>query len=235
MQNIEFSNARITMAGDLFLPENFSADQYYPAIVCVHPGGGVKEQTAGLYAEKLAAQGFVTLAFDASHQGESGGIPRRLEDPFARVEDIRAAVDYLSILDFVDADRIGAFGVCAGGGYAIDATKTDRRIKAVGTVSPVDIGATFRKGWDGSLPLEARSPRSTPSRVSARSKWREVTSPRSRTCPRPWTPPPRRTWSKRTSTTGPRGHSTRTRTIGCCSPPASPGSSTTTPSRVLSS
>ncbi|MEU1997330.1 alpha/beta hydrolase [Nocardia gamkensis] len=156
VQHIDFPNATVTMAGDLYLPENFSADRYYPAIVCVHPGGGVKEQTAGLYAEKLAGEGFVTLAFDASHQGESGGIPRRLEDPFARVEDIRAAVDYVSTLDFVDADRIGAFGVCAGGGYAIDATKTDRRIKAVGTVSPVDIGATFRRGWDGSLPLDAQ-------------------------------------------------------------------------------
>ncbi|MEV6218079.1 alpha/beta hydrolase [Nocardia sp. NPDC051833] len=156
MQSIEFRNATVTMVGNLFLPADFSADRYYPAIVCVHPGGGVKEQTAGLYAEKLAAQGFVTLAFDASHQGESGGIPRRLEDPFARVEDIRAAVDYVSTLDFVDADRVGAFGVCAGGGYAIDATKTDRRIKAVGTVSPVDIGATFRRGWDGSLTLQAQ-------------------------------------------------------------------------------
>ncbi|MFF0527877.1 alpha/beta hydrolase [Nocardia amikacinitolerans] len=156
MESIEFRNATVTMAGNLYRPADFSEDRTYPAIVAVHPGGGVKEQTAGLYAERLAAHGFVTLAFDASHQGESGGLPRHLEDPAARVEDIRAAVDYLSTLDFVDADRIGALGVCAGGGYAINATMTDRRIKAVGTVSPVDIGATFRDGWDGSAPVESQ-------------------------------------------------------------------------------
>ncbi|MEU2090004.1 alpha/beta hydrolase [Nocardia beijingensis] len=156
MEDIEFRNATVTLAGTLYLPAEFSEDDTYPAIVAVHPGGGVKEQTAGLYAEELAAQGFVTLAFDASHQGESGGLPRHLEDPAARVADIRAAVDYLSTLHYVDADRIGAFGVCAGGGYAINATMTDRRIKAVGAVSPVDIGATFRNGWDGCAPVETQ-------------------------------------------------------------------------------
>lgn len=153
VQNVTFTNADSTMAGNLYLPDGFSEDRSYPAIVSVHPGGGVKEQTAGLYAEKLAREGFVTLAFDASHQGESGGRPRHLEDPASRVEDIRCAVDHLSALGYVDADRIGVLGICAGAGYAVNATMTDRRIKAVGTVSPIDIGAAYRLGWDGSEPV----------------------------------------------------------------------------------
>ncbi|MGW1781865.1 alpha/beta hydrolase [Streptomyces sp. NPDC002143] len=153
MQNVTFTNAGVTMAGNLHLPDGFSEGRSYPAIVSVHPGGGVKEQTAGLYAAKLAREGFVTLAFDASHQGASGGTPRHLEDPASRVEDVRAAVDHLSTLGFVDADRIGVLGICAGAGYAVNATMTDRRVKAVGTISPIDIGAAYRLGWDGSEPV----------------------------------------------------------------------------------
>ncbi|MFF7889820.1 alpha/beta hydrolase [Streptomyces sp. NPDC020794] len=156
MQNVTFTNADNTMAGNLYLPDGFSEGRSYPAIMSVHPGGGVKEQTAGLYAGKLAREGFVTLAFDASHQGESGGRPRHLENPASRVEDIRSAVDYLSTLGYVDAGRIGVLGICAGAGYAVNATMTDRRIKAVGTVSPIDIGAAYRLGWDGSEPVAAQ-------------------------------------------------------------------------------
>ncbi|MGF9909295.1 alpha/beta hydrolase [Brevibacillus porteri] len=143
-KSITFKNDQLNMAGDLYLPVGFDESNNYPAIVTVHPGGGVKEQTAGLYAQNLANQGFVALAFDASHQGESEGEPRLLEDPAARVEDVRAAVDYLTTLPFVDEERIGALGICAGGGYSVAATQTERRIKAVATVSAVDIGAMFR-------------------------------------------------------------------------------------------
>lgn len=149
MQSVKFPNGSIEMAGNLFVPTDFDKSKKYPAIVCVHPGGGVKEQTAGLYAEKLSREGFVTLAFDASFQGESGGEPRFLEDPYARVNDVRSAVDYLTTLDFVDNDHIGALGVCAGGGYAVAATMSDRRIKAIGGVSSVNIGDMFRHGWNG--------------------------------------------------------------------------------------
>lgn len=153
VKSVRFKNGRISMAGNLFLPGDFEESRQYAAIICVHPGGGVKEQTAGLYAQKLAERGFITLAFDASHQGESGGEPRFLEDPSARVEDIRSGVDYLASLAFVGHDRVGALGVCAGGGYAINAAMTERRIRAVAAVSAVDIGTTFRKGWDGNAPV----------------------------------------------------------------------------------
>ncbi|GAB92542.1 alpha/beta hydrolase [Gordonia rhizosphera] len=149
MDAVTFPNGPITMAGTLFLPADFDAEQKYAALVTVHPGGGVKEQTAGLYASKLADEGFVTLAFDASFQGESGGEPHHLEDPYARVEDVRAAVDYLQSLDYVDADRIGVVGICAGGGYAVNAALTDHRINAVATVSALNIGTAWRQGWFG--------------------------------------------------------------------------------------
>jgi fermentation-respiration switch protein FrsA (DUF1100 family) len=149
MRSVQFKNDDITMAGNLYFPKGFSEKGKYAAIVSVHPGGGVKEQTAGLYAQRLAEQGFVALAFDASHQGASGGMPRFLDDPMKRVGDIYSAVDYLTSLPYVDAGRIGALGICAGSGAAIKAASTERRIKAVATVSAVDVGAAFRKGWDG--------------------------------------------------------------------------------------
>ncbi len=92
-------------------------------------------------------------AFDASHQGESGGLPRLLENPTARVEDVRCAVDYLATVPYVDASRIGALGICAGSGYTIKAVTTERRVKAVATVSAVDTGASAPKGWEGNAPV----------------------------------------------------------------------------------
>ncbi len=123
----------------------------YAAIVVTHPGGGVKEQTAGLYASKLAEQGFIAIAFDASYQGESTGLPRQLENPYIRTEDISAVIDYLTTLNYVDQNRIGAMGICAGGGYTANAAINDRRIKAVGTVSAVNIGSMFRNGWENTV------------------------------------------------------------------------------------
>ncbi|MFF0454761.1 alpha/beta hydrolase [Nocardia africana] len=158
MEAITFANGPIEMAGNLHLPPDFDPKGSYAAVVTVHPGGGVKEQTAGLYASKMAEQGFVALAFDASYQGDSGGEPHFLEDPSRRVEDVHAAVDYLQSLDYVDTERIGVVGICAGGGYGVNATMTDSRIKAIATVSALNIGSAWRKGWFGTEPDSAAVP-----------------------------------------------------------------------------
>lgn len=148
---VTFKNNNLKMVGNLYLPAKMDTTKKYPAIIAVHPGGGVKEQTSGLYAQKMAEQGYVALAFDASHQGESEGLPRLLEDPTKRVEDIRSAVDYLTTLKFVDAERIGLLGICAGGGYSLNAAQTEHRIKAVAVASAVSTGNCT--GWDGKEPL----------------------------------------------------------------------------------
>lgn len=151
IQKVTFPNRNITVVGNLFFPKDFDKNKKYPAIIVGHPAGGVKEQTAGIYAAKLAEQGFITLAFDASYQGESGGEPRFLEDPFIRVEDFRAATDYLGIHPSVDENKIAVLGICAGGGFAVKAAQTEHRIKAVATVSMVDLGQLRREGLGGVL------------------------------------------------------------------------------------
>ncbi len=144
----------IVLVGNLFLPEGFDPSAGYPAVLCAHPAGSVKEQSAGLYAFSLAREGFVTLAFDAAYAGESGGTPHWSEAPYERVEDIRYAVDYLVTLPFVDERRIGALGLCAGGGYVISAAPTERRIRSVAGVSAADIGAANRNSWLGGRSVE---------------------------------------------------------------------------------
>jgi fermentation-respiration switch protein FrsA (DUF1100 family) len=152
MKKISFINrngATISMSAIIHFPPEFQESKKYPAIVVTHPGGGVKEQTAGLYAEKVAKEGFITIAADASYQGESSGEPRQLENPYIRVEDISAVIDYLTTLPYVDRERIGAMGICAGGGYTASAAVGDRRIKALATVSMANFGAMLRCGWEG--------------------------------------------------------------------------------------
>ncbi|MCH7392367.1 alpha/beta hydrolase [Acinetobacter dispersus] len=141
----------VTLAALINFPEGFDESKTYPAVVVSHPGGGVKEQTAGLYARKLAEHGFITIAYDASYQGASTGLPRQLENPYVRTEDVSAVIDYLTTLPYVDNNRIGAMGICAGAGYTANAAINDRRIKAVGMVSAVNIGQMFRNGWENNV------------------------------------------------------------------------------------
>lgn len=140
----------LNMAGNLYTPADFDPSQQYPAIVVAHPNGGVKEQVAGLFAQSLAETGFVTLAYDAAYQGASGGYPRQTDRPMNRVDDIRSSIDFLQTLSYVDAERIGALGICGGGGYTVEVAKTEKRIKAVATISLFNTGRVRRNGFKDS-------------------------------------------------------------------------------------
>lgn len=155
-KKVTFKNNDHTMAGILFFPDDFDETKQYPAFSIASPAGAVKEQIATNYGTRLAKHGFVALAFDTSHQGESGGKPRQLESPYERVEDIKCAIDYLTTLPYVDNERLGQFGVCAGGGYSMHTAMTDRRIKAVVAVSMSDPASWIRDGFDGKTPVEAQ-------------------------------------------------------------------------------
>ncbi|MEU9453128.1 alpha/beta hydrolase [Streptomyces sp. NPDC048277] len=145
MTSVTFPSNDLALAGILFTPDDH-VDGRLPAVVISHPGGGVKEQSPSVYAERLAREGFAALVFDAAHQGESEGEPRGVENPFQRAEDVKSAVTYLTTLRDIDPDRIGALGICASGGYVPYAAQTDRRIKGVATVSAVDMGSVIREG-----------------------------------------------------------------------------------------
>jgi len=146
MKTVTFKNKTWDVAANLHLPNGFDESKTYPAIVVAHPISSCKEQTAAIYAAKLAELGYVCLAFDASTQGASGGPGKYLEDPATRVEDFRCAADYLVTLPYVDENRIGVLGICGGGGYAVNAAMTERRFKAVGTVVGANYGRLCREG-----------------------------------------------------------------------------------------
>jgi uncharacterized protein len=141
-EHIAIPRGPIELAADLHLPDNKEVPRR--AVVLSTPGSSVKEQIGANYASRLAARGIAALVFDPAHQGQSGGEPRDLEDPYRRGEDISYAIDTLSTVPGIDPERIGVLGICAGAGYAVHTARTDHRIKAVGTVVPVDIGVAFR-------------------------------------------------------------------------------------------
>lgn len=156
MQSIKIQTTYWDIAANLYFPPSFDKTKKYPALISAHPIGSCKEQTSGnVYGEALAKEGFVVIAFDASFQGASGGEPRFIEDPTLRVEDFRVVCDYLVTLPYVDEERIGVLGICGGGGYAINAAMTERRIKAVGTVTGANYGRVMREAFSGFDPIGA--------------------------------------------------------------------------------
>jgi uncharacterized protein len=157
VQKVAFKNQyRMAVTGNLFLPKNLDRNAKHPAIVVGHPMGAVKEQSANLYASKLAEQGFVTLSLDLSFWGESEGEPRNAVSPDIYAEDFSAAVDFLRTQPFVERARIGALGICGSGSFVISAAKIDPRMKAVATVSMYDMGAANRNGLKHSQTLDQR-------------------------------------------------------------------------------
>lgn len=133
--NLSFLSEHTRIAAHLYLPDNFNPQKQYAAIVAIPPASGIKEQTAGIYAQKLAQKGFVTLAFDHRTYGESGGLPRAMENAPMKVEDIKNAVSFLGTVPFVAKEQIAVLGLCSGAGYGIQTAIFDQRIKAVATVS----------------------------------------------------------------------------------------------------
>lgn len=157
MQKVTFKNQYQTnTVGNLFVPEGLKPGSKSAAIIVGHPMGAVKEQSSNLYAQKLAEQGFVTLAIDLSFWGESDGQPRNAVSPEIYAEDFSAAVDYLGTQTFVDRNRIGVLGICGSGSFVISAAKIDPRMKAIATVSMYDMGAANRNGLKHSVTVEQR-------------------------------------------------------------------------------
>ncbi len=171
MQKITFRNADMAwdMSALILLPEGFDESKRYPTMISVHPFGSCKEQTSSaVYGKALAELGYVVIAFDASFQGESGGLPRYVEDPTQRVEDISRVIDYAVTLPYVDESRIGGLGICGGGGYIINAALTEKRLKAVVGITPVNVGRLFREGFSMYNPIAALDAMATQRTAEAR-------------------------------------------------------------------
>ncbi|MGK7392717.1 MAG: alpha/beta hydrolase [Candidatus Cyclobacteriaceae bacterium M2_1C_046] len=144
---VQYKIKDISIAANVYTPPNYDPSKRYPAIVIAHPNGGVKEQVAGLYAQRLAEQGYITIAADAAYQGASGGTPRNVDKPSNRIEDIHAMADFISQYEGVDISRLGLLGICGGGGYSLKAAQSDKRFKAVATLSMFNSGLVRRNGF----------------------------------------------------------------------------------------
>jgi len=140
----------IDISANVYVPANYAPENKYPAVVVAHPNGGVKEQVAGLYAQRLAEQGYITIVADAAYQGASGGLPRNVDKPANRIEDIRGMADFITQYAGVDAGRLGLLGICGGGGYSLKAAQTDKRFKAIVTLSMFNSGLVRRNGFKDS-------------------------------------------------------------------------------------
>lgn len=172
VQPITFpSQYRMTIAGNLFISNDLNRSVDTPAIVVGHPMGAVKEQSANLYATKLAEQGFVTVSLDLPFWGGSEGEPRNAVSPDLYAEAFSAAVDYLGAQDFVARERIGALGICGSGSFVISAAKIDPRMKAIATSSMYNMGAVNRNGIQESQSIEQRKDAIA---TAAQQRWTEV-------------------------------------------------------------
>lgn len=140
----------LKIVANVYTPANYDPKKKYAAIVVAHPNGGVKEQTAGRHAQRLAELGYITIAMDAAYQGGSGGEPRSTDKPQFRIEDIHGAADFITHYPGVDAARLGLLGICGGGGYSLSAAKSDKRFKAVATLSMFNSGRVRRNGFEDS-------------------------------------------------------------------------------------
>ncbi|HWK99867.1 MAG TPA: alpha/beta hydrolase [Parapedobacter sp.] len=147
---VRYKLAGIDIAANVYTPAGYNASKNYPAVVVAHPNGGVKEQTAGLYAQRLAEAGYITIAADAAYQGASGGEPRHTDNPAFRTTDIHGMADFITQYAGVDASRLGALGICGGGGYTLKAVQSDKRFKAVATLSMFNSGEVRRYGFQNS-------------------------------------------------------------------------------------
>ena len=146
----------ITLVGDLYVPKNIRSGQKLPAIAVAGAFGAVKEQSSGLYAQAMAERGFVTLAFDPSYLGESGGEPRNMASPDINTEDFSAAVDFLGLQNFVNREQIGILGICGWGGMALNAAVGDTRIKAVATSTMYDMTRVMANGYEINMKQNAQ-------------------------------------------------------------------------------
>jgi fermentation-respiration switch protein FrsA (DUF1100 family) len=157
----------LNIAANVYTPANYVVSKIYPAVVVAHPNGGVKEQTAGLYAQRLAEAGYVTIVADAAYQGASGGEPRHTDKPAYRIEDIHGMADFISQYEGVDANRLGVLGICGGGGYTLKAAQSDKRFKAVATLSMFNSGEVRRNGFQNSqlATVQERLKKATDARV----------------------------------------------------------------------
>lgn len=140
----------LTIAANVYTPAGYDASKRYPVIVVAHPNGGVKEQVAGLYAQRMAAQGYITITADAAYQGASGGEPRNVDKPAYRIEDIHGMADYIASYPGADVARLGLLGICGGGGYSLAAARTDKRFASIATVSLFNSGRVRRNGYQDS-------------------------------------------------------------------------------------
>jgi fermentation-respiration switch protein FrsA (DUF1100 family) len=137
----------LDISANIYTPANYDPQKKYPAVVVAHPNGGVKEQVAGLYAQRLADQGYITIAADAAYQGASGDQPRNVDKPAYRIEDIHGMADFITRYRGVDSARLGLLGICGGGGYSLKAAQTDKRFRSIATLSMFNSGLVRRNGY----------------------------------------------------------------------------------------